>query len=316
MKKIILVSVFILAPVMVCGFTAGDFTVNNQPTYSIPPGTTQVLILDLTLPEQIDSIKFENEGTVQSYNISQLTIFKDGSSPGWDNSDETAIFIRSSSPFWDETFDLPSFSGKRIFITLNIAAGTISGRTVKLKAVVGDISVVGPARTISADAPIPDVPVTPLARTPEALSTSTIRWHFTDLSNNEFGFKILDGNSKVVVKKEQADISYLDETGLKPNTEYSARRVVAFNDRGESLTSPLAVFPAVWTLKEAVTGEIVEEPAESESIQVGEEEVAEEEPISQMSVAEINAKITELQEKLIELLNQLVQLLLQQIAAL
>ena len=35
----------------------------------------------------------------------------------------------------------------------------------------------------------------------EALSVSTIRWHFTDLSNNEFGFKILDSELNIVASK-------------------------------------------------------------------------------------------------------------------
>ena len=83
----------------------------------------------------------------------------------------------------------------------------------------------GARKIISKDASAPALPAFPLAGSPEVLSTSTIRWHFTDLSLNEFGFKILDGNLKELVRKEEANLSYLDETGLSPNTEYSGRRI-------------------------------------------------------------------------------------------
>jgi len=309
--KIFLVLIFILVPTLTYGFTASDFIVNPQPTYAVPPGTTQVLILDLTLPEPIDSIKFENGGTVEQYNISQLTIFDDGDSAGWDG-DETELTRKSSSPFFGVEIDFPKFSEERIFVTLDITSDTASGRTLKLKAVIGDISVSGLERMILAGVGLPTTPLTPIAKTPEALSTSTIRWHFEDRSNNEFGFKILDGNLKEITRNETADISYLDETGLQPNTEYSGRRVVAFNDRGESLSSSLTIFPAIRTLKEEITTEEVSETASTEE-KVEEEKVGEK--VAELSLLEkIQAKIIEIQQKINELLKQLNELIGQQTA--
>ena len=308
-----------MIPAAVSAYTADDFTVNSQPTYAVAPGTSKLLILDLTLPEPIGSIKIQNEGTVQQYNVTRLQIYRDGSSPGWDG-DEKVIFTKSSSPFWDTTFNLPSFSEKRIFVTVDIASDTISGRTIKPKAVMGDIEIIGFEREILASAGLPTAPLAPIAGTPEVISDSVIRWHFEDRSDNEFGFKILDANLNELARVQQADISYIDETGLQPDTEYSGRKVVAFNDRGTSPITSLSIFPTVRTLalpEEEETEETeeiekeVEEGVEEETI---EEETIEEKPAEEPMTAEsLRAKIKELQLQLIELLRQLIQILLKRL---
>ena len=316
MRQLILVLTLILLPAISSAYTVDDFTVNRQPTYAVAPGTIKLLILDLTLSEPIDSIKIQNEGTIQQYNITRLQIYRDGSSPGWDG-DENVIFTKSSSPFWDTTFNLPSFSEKRIFVTVDIASDTVSGRTIKPKVVIGDIEIIGFEREILASAGLPTVPLTPIAGNPEAISTSTIRWHFEDRSNNEFGFKILDENLNELIRVEQANISYIDETGLKPDTEYSGRRIVAFNDRGTSSITSLSIFPAVRTLALPEAEEAVEEEEVAEE-EAPTEEVAEEEEVveEEVTTAEsLRAKIQELQLQLIELLKQLIQLLQEQLAA-
>ncbi|MDO8265275.1 MAG: fibronectin type III domain-containing protein, partial [Candidatus Parcubacteria bacterium] len=111
-----------------------------------------------------------------------------------------------------------------------------------------DQNITGFERMISVSASYPTVPVPPLARTAEALSSSAIRWHFIDLSNNEFGFKILDYALKIIIQKDESDLSYIDETGLQQNTNYSGRRIYGFNDRGQSSYSDF--FPSVFTLAE------------------------------------------------------------------
>ena len=325
MKRIILILVFVLVPSLTHGSTAGDFTVNPQSTYDVPPGSTKVLILDLTLPgTNLTSIKIHNAGTVAQSNLSQLLIYEDGPSPGWDG-DESERIVKSSSPFWDieHTGD---FSKQRIFVTVDVSSTTYSGKTIKPELEVNSVlfsnsafngptdkKITGFERIILAGTDTPSVPVPPFAQKGEAISTSTIRWHFTDLSNNEFGFKILDSNLKEVARKEEANISYIDETGLEPDTEYSGRQVSAFNDKGQSSATNLAVFPAVSTLTEAPlvikeeglgSGEVVEE-------EVTEEEEVVEEPTT---AEELRAKIQELQEKIVELLKQLIQLLQQQIS--
>lgn len=79
----------------------------------------------------------------------------------------------------------------------------------------------------------------PTIGTPEVLSDTSIRWTFTDNEANEVGFKVYNQTGDVVVTCASADLSSCDENGLSPNAEYS-RRVVAYNDGGESDFSALA----------------------------------------------------------------------------
>lgn len=322
MRKIILIFIFSVFPFLASASTASDFTVNPQSTYDVPPGTTQLLILDLTLPgTSLTSIKIINAGSVAQYDLSQLTIYEDGQSPGWDG-DETEKVRKTSSPFFDtelisdsENFSL---SRQRIFVTVNVNSNTYTGKTIKPEieinsAVFSDPALTGPTdkkitgfeRIILAGTEVPYVPVSPMVKKGEAISTSAIRWYFTDLSTNETGFKILDKNLKTVATGG-ANLSYLDETGLGPGTEYSGRQILAFNDQGQSLSSALTVFPAVRTLSLPVVEEKKEEVIEEET-QGG--------TGGPFSPSELRAMIQELQQKIIDLLNQLIQLLQQQISA-
>ncbi|MFH1423467.1 MAG: hypothetical protein ABIG29_00735 [Candidatus Nealsonbacteria bacterium] len=320
MKKIFFIALLVLIPGMACGSTANDFQVNNQSTYAVPPGSTKVLILDLTLPDaKLNSIKIFNAGTVQQYNLSKISIYEDGPSPGWDG-DESERVRKSSSPFFDTEL-AGDFSNKRIFVTVDINSDTYSGKTIKPELATGaavfsdasfngptDEKVVGFERIILAGTNTPSVPFSPTAKNGEAVSTSTIRWYFTDASNNEFGFKILDSNSKTVARKEESNLSYLDETGLNSDTEYSGRRVAAFNDRGESMGSTLAVFPAVRTLAEQKTApveQVAPEPVPAEPIAI--QEVKKEPSLFetiQIKIAEIQRQINELIIKLNEFIRQ------------
>ena len=172
-----------------------------------------------------------------------------------------------------------------------------------------DKKIIGLERTILAGTSIPSIPFSPIAKNSEAISTSIIRWHFTDLSNNEFGFKILDSNLKEVARKEEANLSYIDEIGLAPNTEYPGRKIVAFNDMGENSVSVSSVFPAMKTLAVAkVVGKeepisvitttnatttidkVVPEPTLFETIQT--------------KIADIQRQINELIKQLNELIKQ------------
>ncbi|MBI2042640.1 MAG: hypothetical protein HYT21_02780 [Candidatus Nealsonbacteria bacterium] len=260
MRRIFLLLFFIFLPTIATASVAEDFKVNPQSTYDIPYNTSRVLVLDLTLSAPKQSIILSNAGTADHTVISELTFWQDGSSADW-NGDETEVARVLSPPFFDTAIS-GNFSG-RIFVTADIK------NIASLQ-----------------------------ARTPEAISSTTLRWHFQDQSNNEFGFKILDGNLRVVARTEQANVSYIDETGLQPDTEYSGRLAVAFNDRGTSLTTVLSNFEAVRTL---AAPEEVQPPAEVEG--EGEE------------VVDLRDKIETLQLQLLDLLNQLIQVLQEQIAA-
>lgn len=219
---------------------------NNQPTYAVPPGSSKVLISDLTLPESISSVKIVNLGTAQQWDIAGLYVFEDGPSSGWDG-DEKEIGRNSVSPFWDVKISVTTTSQSRIFLAADIASSALSGATIKPEIEISSgAKVTGPERIILAGTSIPLVPSTPLAQSGEAVSATSIRWKFLDLANNEFGFRILDSQLKRVAIKEASDLSFLEETGLNPGTCYSGRRVTAFNDRGESAYS--SIFSEVCTL--------------------------------------------------------------------
>lgn len=285
---------------------AGDIILNNQPTYAVPPGSVKVLILDLTLPEKLNSIKILNLGDARQSDISVLSIFEDGVSPGWDG-DETEIVRRSSSPFWDDEISANS-SQLRIFITVDIASTAISGRTIKPKATINSTkTITGFERMILAGTSEPQVPSTPLAEKGQAISTSTIRWYFKDLAGNEFGFKIKDSSLKTVAKIEQSDVSYIDEMGLNANTCYSGRRVSAYNDRGESPSS--VNFAEICTLASTPT------PTPT-SIATPILTPTPTPTVAEVSEADrLKVQIAEIQQKIIDLLTQLIQLIQEQLKA-
>lgn len=318
--------IFIFFPLLTLASAASDFIVNPQPTYAVPPGTTNLLILDLTLPGAgLTSIKINNAGTVAQYNLSKLTIYEDGPSAGWDG-DESEMARKSFSPFFDAAIPV-DISKQRIFVTVNVTS-TYSGKTIVPELEINsavfsnaaftgptDKKIIGFERKITVGTEVPYIPVPPIAKSGEAISASTIRWHFTDLSSNEFGFKILDRDLKIVAEGG-ADISYLDETGLEPDTEYSGRQVKAFNDRGQSSVSTLTVFPAVKTLPLSVAEETRSPDLTSEvnatTSEVDVRETGSLETGGPLSPDELRVLIQELQLKIIDLLKQLIQLLQEQ----
>ena len=85
------------------------------------------------------------------------------------------------------------------------------------------------------------VPLAPTIGAPSALSFSSIRWNFTDNSNDETGFRLYGSPGAVLVQSPLANLSYLDETGLSASTQYSGRYVKAYNSYGESVASDVAI---------------------------------------------------------------------------
>ncbi|NLN75114.1 MAG: hypothetical protein GX139_02235 [Armatimonadetes bacterium] len=69
-------------------------------------------------------------------------------------------------------------------------------------------------------------PLAPTGVSGTALSTSAIRWNFTDKANNEIGHRVYNGATKVA-QREEFDINFVDETGLAANTTYN-RTVKAY----------------------------------------------------------------------------------------
>ncbi len=79
-------------------------------------------------------------------------------------------------------------------------------------------------------------PTTPTLAEPEALSSTSIRWNFIDNSNNEVGFGLYNPEGQIVKTAGTANLAYIEETGLMPNTGYQ-RSVYAYNNAGASAAS-------------------------------------------------------------------------------
>lgn len=89
-------------------------------------------------------------------------------------------------------------------------------------------------------------PNAPTIGTPQAISTTSVRWTFTDNASNETGFKVYDGANALKATCASADLTYCDETGLSVNTLYNDRYVVAYNGLGNSANSATAA--GIYTL--------------------------------------------------------------------
>lgn len=88
----------------------------------------------------------------------------------------------------------------------------------------------------------------PTAGTPVALGADSIRWRFTDNTNNEIGFKAVDSSNAIKaatgVLTGTGSAGSMDETGLAPNTLYT-RWIKAYNGSLDSFSSAAM---SAWTL--------------------------------------------------------------------
>ena len=93
-------------------------------------------------------------------------------------------------------------------------------------------------------------PIAPTINTPNILSSSAIRWNFTDNSGYETGFRVYTNADAIATSSATANLTYLDETGLSENTQYT-RYVKAYNSYGESASSSAT---STYTLINAPSG--------------------------------------------------------------
>jgi hypothetical protein len=88
----------------------------------------------------------------------------------------------------------------------------------------------------------PPPPTAPINLSCQALSADIIRWNFEDTASDETGFKLYGPEGLILNTGDEitTDLSFLDETGLQPNTQSLDRYVRAFNGAGESSDSNTA----------------------------------------------------------------------------
>ncbi|MCX6013575.1 MAG: DUF2341 domain-containing protein [Chloroflexi bacterium] len=93
-------------------------------------------------------------------------------------------------------------------------------------------------------------PIAPTIGTPTVLSSSAIRWNFTDNEDNETGFRVYTNADAIAISSTTANLTYLDETVLSENTQYT-RYIKAYNSYGESASSSAT---STYTLADTPTG--------------------------------------------------------------
>ena len=81
----------------------------------------------------------------------------------------------------------------------------------------------------------------PTLGTASPLSSTSVRWNFIDNSTEETGFKIYDSTgTTVLVTCATANLTYCDETGLSPSTQYT-RKIGTYNASSDSIASGTVV---------------------------------------------------------------------------
>ncbi|MBI4127976.1 MAG: hypothetical protein HY459_02800 [Parcubacteria group bacterium] len=231
--------------------------------------------------DKLSTIAISNAGTALDADISKISVYEDDATfASWNPAngrtlDETLIGSDSATPFLAQAITLSSATvftastnNRRIFVTMDIAPVATNNRTIQAQLAVNSVVMVGASSTGAgpSDAAVTnsdtqtvyipaapptgsaDTPAQPLAGTPEALSTTSIRWKFTDRANNENGFRIHNASHAVVATSGTSaveNLSSLDETGLAVNTQYTGRHVHALNGTIESAAEAL---PSAYTL--------------------------------------------------------------------
>ncbi|KKQ78911.1 MAG: hypothetical protein UT02_C0053G0002, partial [Parcubacteria group bacterium GW2011_GWC2_38_7] len=83
-----------------------------------------------------------------------------------------------------------------------------------------------------------DPPTTPNRLEPTVVSPTSIQWNFADTSGVEYGFRLYDEVPTLISDVGSANLSYIVEAGLSPNTRY-LRKITAYNGDGESSSAEL-----------------------------------------------------------------------------
>jgi hypothetical protein len=122
---------------------------------------------------------------------------------------------------------------------------------------VGQYSVSGTVQPATVTPP-PVVPSAPSNMTARELTTSSVRLSWTDNSTDETGFKIYtsrDGNSWTLLGTVGADVTTVDNTGLRRNATYYYK-VRSYNAVGDSTDSNITSTRTALSATTALAGDI------------------------------------------------------------
>ncbi|MFA6305030.1 MAG: right-handed parallel beta-helix repeat-containing protein [Patescibacteria group bacterium] len=230
-------------------YDTGTYTFQNNTVYSGTQGRDTVLLGGtVTMKNNIiyggDSGLTTSGGTAtMDYNLVY------GANTGYDGVSAGAHDLSSNPLFLNST---GSYSTTTDFLLAATSPAIDAGTT--LSATYDDANLYGsswPSVVTTADqdlsgygwemgAFIYPYPQKPTIGTPSAISATSIRWNFTDAANDETGFRIYNNSYALAVSSATAGLTYLDETGLSENTQYTGRFATAYNSYGNSASSSIA----------------------------------------------------------------------------
>ena len=121
----------------------------------------------------------------------------------------------------------------------NTSLNSSTSYTYKVEAKNGDNTLTAFSANSTPVSTLADVPSAPTIGVPSALSTTSIRWNFTDNASNETGFRIHNASHSIMASDATANIGYVDEASLTANTQY-IRHAHAYNGAGDSTGSATA----------------------------------------------------------------------------
>lgn len=130
-------------------------------------------------------------------------------------------------------------------------SGLTACTTYHFQTVSGDLNGNQATSTDQSFATIGCLPQAPTIGIPAVQSSSVIRWNFSDAASDETGFRIYNNVGTIATSSVTTNLTYLDETGLTANTQYSGRYATAYNGYGNSASSSIAV--SIYTLADTPT---------------------------------------------------------------
>lgn len=206
-----------------------NFTMNTPPL-----APTSLLTDNLTNPNQLTNLNpnftaiFNDSNAGNTGNFYQIQVNTNSTFTGtsmWDSGvmsiSPTAIGSRSSN------------------ITYNGTTLSLNGVTYYWRIRFSDNYGTVGAWSAPASFRMLDVPPAVTNLVGVALSTSSIRWTFTDNSSSETGVHLYNSNGTLIKTCGGSNITYCDEEGLLENTQYS-RYIVVYNTEAVSAPSSTA----------------------------------------------------------------------------
>ncbi|HOW28900.1 MAG TPA: fibronectin type III domain-containing protein, partial [Elusimicrobiota bacterium] len=250
------VTTFTLTPLRASSYTVTLTDVDGSPlteyqTSSVPVVAATASKLQVLVPGEtaVPGSSTGKAGTPTSVQINSNFPITVNLTDAYYNpkSTDSAILIRleTTDPTDVPFFDIPLSAGLTQATTSHsMSSETVTGWTITASTSSGPYF----APNTSPLVPVVDMPIPPVIGTPVALSSTSIQWNWTDASNNEQAFSILDG-AGVWLTSVSANSNLWIETGMNINSQYTRKvRSFTLSASSDSSTATLYTLAAQPTL--------------------------------------------------------------------